>query len=122
MTVAYKNYQDLKIWNQSMDNAVLIYSMTEKFPKDEKYGVISQMRRAATSIPANIAEGYVRKGNELQHFLSIALGSSAELETFLLLSLRLGYIKENIASDALDKIQTVGKMITNFRKSLVHLS
>lgn len=112
------NYRDLKIWQNAMDNVVCIYQLTDKFPKNEQFGLISQMRRAAVSIPANIAEGYARKGKELKHFLSISLGSSAELETYILLANKLTYISDDIVKDVLDQIDHTGRMITNFIKSL----
>ena len=87
------SYQDLIVWQRSVDLGIEIYKVTEYFPADERFGLISQMRRAAVSIPSNIAEGkYRRSSKEFAKFLHIAFGSGAELETQLLFSLRLGYL------------------------------
>jgi four helix bundle protein len=76
------NHKDLDVWKKSMNLVVLIYDITSKFPSDERFGLTSQMRRAAVSIPSNIAEGAARKGDkEFIQFLMIALGSLSELET-----------------------------------------
>lgn len=86
------NFKELQIWQVAMKIARQTYSITKKFPKEEQYGIVSQMQRAAVSIPSNIAEGCGR-GTDLQtvHFLDIALGSSCELETQLLLSVDFKY-------------------------------
>lgn len=89
------SYKDLIVWKKSFGLAVDVYKITAHFPKSELYGVISQMRRAAFSIPANIAEGQSRNHEkEFVQFLSIASGSAAELETFLLLSLALLFLSQ----------------------------
>jgi four helix bundle protein len=76
------SYKDLKVWKQGIDLVKLVYEVTEHLPAHERYALASQMQRAAVSIPSNIAEGYARKGTkEYIHFLSMAYGSSAELET-----------------------------------------
>ena len=86
-------YKDLIVWQKAIDLTVAVYELTEKFPKEEIYGLTSQMQRAAVSIPANIAEGYgrVHRGDYLQH-LSISRGSLAELETHIALAARLGFV------------------------------
>ena len=90
------NHKDLDVWKFSMDLVELVYQETAKFPKEERYGLTSQMRRAAVSIPSNIAEGSGRKGDkELVQFIAIALGSIAELETQYMIAVRLQFIKEN---------------------------
>lgn len=90
------DHKDLDIWKLSMDFTVNIYRLTEKFPKSELYGIISQLRRAASSVPANIAEGASRKGTkELIQFLYIALGSLSEIETYLEIAHRLNYMEGN---------------------------
>lgn len=102
------SYQDLKVWQKSVDFGLAIYQLTDSFPVTERYGLISQMRRSAVSIPSNIAEGrYRRSAKEFANYLHIAFGSGAELETQLLFSVRLGYISKiqyQIASDALTEI------------------
>jgi four helix bundle protein len=84
--MAVANYQDLLVWQRSMDIAEQIYRITERLPDKERWGLISQMRRAAVSVPANIAEGYGRQSTgDYRHFLSIGRGSLSELETHMLL-------------------------------------
>ncbi len=87
-------YKDLKVWQKADNLAFEIYRITKDFPKDEMYGLTSQIRRAALSVPVNIVEGYARKGDrELARFLNIAIGSMAEIEYLLEFSARLGYVK-----------------------------
>src|SRR6266498_4151778 len=86
-------HEGLNVWKVAVDFVVKIYKVTESFPTHEKFGLTSQLRRAAVSIPANIAEGAARKSrNEYSHFLSIAQGSTSEVETELLISFRLCYL------------------------------
>ncbi len=90
------NHKDLDVWKKSMDLVESIYSLTSQFPSDERFGLVSQMSRAAVSIPSNIAEGSARKGDkELIQFLMIAIGSLSELETQYLLSVRLRVVDKN---------------------------
>jgi four helix bundle protein len=87
-------HKDFNVWKKSMNLAVLIYRITNQFPKEESFGLTSQMRRAAVSIPSNIAEGHGRNSDkELIRFLFISLGSAAELETQILLSNKLDFLK-----------------------------
>lgn len=81
-----KSYKELTAYIRSYETVKIVYQMTQRFPKEEMYGIVSQMRRAAVSVPSNIAEGYMRGHNEYVQFLKIALGSCAELETQLSLS------------------------------------
>ena len=98
------DHKDLDVWQVAMETVTDIYKMTRDFPKEERYGLIDQIRRAAVSIPSNIAEGAARKSTrEFGQFLSIALGSAAELETQLMISERLGF--------AGDFQQTLGKVV-----------
>jgi four helix bundle protein len=90
-----KTYKDLIVYQKAYDLALSIYTATEKFPDNEKYGLTSQMRRCAISIPSNIAEGYRRGQKEYIHFLKIAFGSCAEFETQLSISKDLGYLKSS---------------------------
>jgi len=88
-----RNFKDLKIWQKSMELAKVIYQATDSFPAKETYGIISQMRRSAVSIPSNIAEGFMRRHNkEYKQFLHITLGSCAELETELIIAKELGFV------------------------------
>ena len=87
------DHKDLEVWKKSMDLVESIYTLTQRFPEAEKFGLTSQMRRSAVSIPSNIAEGAARKGDkEFLHFLYIALGSLSELETQYLIATRLEFI------------------------------
>src|SRR3989338_4745813 len=90
-----KTYKDLTVWQKSVDLSVIIYKITENFPRSELYGLTSQIRRCSVSIPSNIAEGQKRgHKSEYIQFLRIALGSGAELETQLLIAQRIGYLAE----------------------------
>ena len=96
-----------------------IYRVTQRFPKDEWYGLVSQMRRAAVSIPANIAEGFNRFHNrEERQFLYIALGSCAELETHLEISCELGYCDRSTSDHLLEKLDHEAKMLRSLIKKL----
>ena len=89
-----RTHKDLKIWSRSVDLVTRIYKVTEGFPKSELFGLTSQIRRAAVSVPSNIAEGSGRRSTkELIYFLHIAIGSMAELETQFIISQNLGYLK-----------------------------
>lgn len=111
------NHKDLDVWKFSMDLVELVYQETAKFPKEERYGLISQMRRAAVSIPSNIAEGSGRKGDkELVQFIAIALGSIAELETQYMIAVRLKFIEEN--SNLQELISKVRQLLLGYRNYL----
>lgn len=114
-----ESYRDLFVWQKAMDLVVGCYKFVSELPKNETYGLISQVQGAAVSIPANIAEGHGRDhlGDYLRH-LSIANGSLKELETHLLLLGRLGYHAENEAEPLLAKCAEVGKMLSGLSKSL----
>ena len=113
------DHKDLDVWKKSMDLVELIYDFTKFFPEYEKYGLTSQMRRAAVSIPSNIAEGAARKGDkEFIQFLMVSLGSLSELETQYLISVRLKF------SDSNEKIEKTivdtKKLLLGFRNYLVN--
>ena len=110
------NHKDLEVWKKSFDLVVDVYNETKSFPEEEKYNITSQIRRAAVSIPSNIAEGCARSSDkELLRFIDIACGSLAELETQLLLVERFGYLnpKELIA-----QIMSINKMLSGLKKYL----
>ena len=114
-----KNFKDLKIWQKSMELAKAIYQATDAFPAKETYGIISQMRRSAVSAPSNIAEGFIRRHNkEYKQFLYIALGSLAELETQVLLSEELGFLKKDKNKDIQADINELNKMTMSLIKCL----
>ncbi|MDR3235900.1 MAG: four helix bundle protein [Prevotellaceae bacterium] len=111
------NHKDLEVWKTSMDLVVTIYSITKQFPKEEQYGLVSQMQRAAVSVPSNIAEGCGRKSHkETHHFLSIALGSLAEIETQLLIAIRLEYIRN--VNELFDKITIIRQLTIGLIKHI----
>ena len=119
MAKGIKSYRDLEVWRKSMSMVRQIYQTTTTFPGEEKFGLVNQMRRAAVSIPSNLAEGHSRWGQgEFPHSISIAMGSLAELETQILLSVDLGYMNNDHASDLLQELNTMGKMLQGLRKSL----
>jgi len=109
-------HKELKIWKESMDLVIEIYEMTNSFPSDERFGLISQMRRSALSIPSNIAEGAGRNSSkDFARFLAIAKGSCSELETQLEVSYRLSLIEEDIFQMLSKKLEYINNM--NFRLS-----
>jgi len=114
-----KNYNELKVWEKSYQLCLEVYRMTKGFPKNETYGLMSQMRRAALSIPSNIAEGYGRKTTpEYLRGLYIAYGSVCELETQILLSGDLGYLMEKSLSKLQGDLGEVERMLKALIKSL----
>jgi len=109
MTISYK---DLIVWQKSIDLIELIYKNTESFPKVETYGIVSQMRRSAVSIASNITEGRCRgTRKDYTQFLRIALGSGAELETQLIISKRLDFIKNSEYDDMVKMLYEIMKML-----------
>jgi four helix bundle protein len=114
-----KSYRDLRVWNEAMTLAEGCYLLTRGFPKDELYGMTAQIRRAAASVPANIAEAYGREGRgEYLQFLRVAQGSLKELETHVLLSQRVGLTPEKASAPVLDQCEAVGKMLHGLIRSL----
>ena len=113
-------YSDLKIWQRADELAFEIYKITKKFPKDELYGITSQLRKAGLSVPTNIVEGYTRKGNkELARFIHISPGSLAEVEYLLFFSRKLDYSADNGEYEKIETLSTVvGKLLWNFYKKL----
>lgn len=114
-----KSYRELDVWKKAMDMVVAVYGLTDEFPAQERYGLASQMQRAAVSIPANIAEGYGRlhRGDYVHH-LSIAQGSLAELETHLTIAVRLEFIPRDEAAGVWTMAQEVGKMLSGMIRAL----
>ena len=115
-------YKDLSVWQKSMSLAHRIYEITAHYPENERFGLVSQMRRCAVSIPSNIAEGYGRETErEHSHFLFISLGSSNELETQLILSYDFQYIEEHIYKDIMNLNSEVNKMLSSLIYKLRHV-
>ena len=114
-----KSHRDLLVWHKAMDLVVRVYALTEAFPRKEQYRLVDQISRAVASMPANIAEGHARATrNDYAHFLSIAKGSLAETETFILLAVRLKYLSEEAARQELELIDEIGKMLSALRARL----
>ncbi|MBM4308321.1 MAG: four helix bundle protein [Deltaproteobacteria bacterium] len=114
-----KNYKELKVWQKAYQLCLEIYRVTKVFPKEERYGLTSQIRRAAVSVPSNIAEGYGRKTiGEYIHALYIAYGSNCELETQILLSADLGFIDSDHFKGLQNNVGEVERMLKGLIKSL----
>ena len=117
--MAGKNYQDLIVWQKAMDLVEMIYKVTKAFPKEEIYGLTSQIRRAAVSIPSNIAEGQGRTSlKEFQNFLSIAYGSLREVETQILIAQRIQYVNKEQTEIIINQAAEVGRLINGLSNSL----
>jgi len=115
------NLKELKIWQKARELVKEIYLLTDAFPDEEKYGLISQIRRCSVSIPSNIAEGAGRDTQKaFNNFLSISLGSSYELETQLILCSDLKYIEENQLAEMSVKLTEIQKMLSGLKKSLTN--
>lgn len=115
-----QSHRDLVVWQKAMDLTVEIYRLSAKFPASENYRLVSQLTRAAASIPANIAEGNARATKrDYANFLAIAKGSLMEAETFLMLALRLKYVNQDESIAALNLITEVSKMLTVLRGRLL---
>ncbi|HVY12039.1 MAG TPA: four helix bundle protein [Alphaproteobacteria bacterium] len=114
-----KSYRELKVWQLSKALVADIYIATRGFPKEEIYGLASQIRRAAISIPSNIAEGHARSGTrEFMHFISVAMGSLAELETQMEIAVDLSYIPKDSLAPLLGRLDEIGKMLRGLHQSL----
>jgi four helix bundle protein len=112
-----RKHRELLVWQESVDLVMLVYRLTDSFPKTEAYGLTSQLRRAVTSVPANIAEGAARSGTkELLHFLSMANGSLSELDTHLEIADRLGYVPDREELD--QKLELVFRLLSGLTASL----
>jgi len=116
--MAWKNYQDLIVWQKAMDVAAEVYKVVKKLPKEETFVLSTQMRRAAVSIPSNIAEGQSRGSKkEFIRFLSIAMGSKSELETQLLLTVKVGCLSDLDIEKAMGLLAETGKLLSSLVKS-----
>ncbi len=113
------SHRDLIVWQKAMDLAIGVYQLSKFFPKSEIYGMTSQLTRAVASVPANIAEGNARgTGKDYSHFLAIAKGSLMETETFLMLAIRLDYIKSEDTVAVFGLITEISKMLTSMRNKI----
>ena len=114
-----QTYRDLIVWQKSLELVEIIYATTQDLPETEKFGLTNQMRRAAVSIPSNIAEGHERQSTkDFAHFLTIARGSAAELETQIIISAKLQFIKRQKTEELLTKTSEIKKMLFSLRKKL----
>ena len=121
--MAVMNFRDLIAWQKAMDLTELVYRLTGRFPKAELYGLTSQMRRAAVSIPSNIAEGQGRRTTgEFLNFLSVAYGSTCELQTQLLLSERLKFCETNETKAVLNRAAEIARLLNGLSNSLQRTS
>ena len=119
MEEVIKEFKDLKIWQKGIEIVSDIYILTKKFPKEELYGLTSQIRRSAISMPSNIAEGFRRYHNkEYKQFLYIALGSCAELETQITIAKNWKYITEDKEIELIEKLDHLCRMTSNLIKKL----
>jgi four helix bundle protein len=115
-----RSFRDLEVWQFAISLVKEIYQQTRKFPSSETYGLIDQVRRAAVSIPSNIAEGQARNSaKEFRQYLSIALGSLAELETQLIISKEIGYLNNDELNPLLNWIDRIRKMIRSLASTLI---
>jgi four helix bundle protein len=114
-----QNYKDLVVWQKGIDLAKATYRLTSRFPSEEKFGLVSQMRRAAVSIPSNIAEGQARHTTgEFIQFISHAEGSVAELETQLILSIELAFAETEHATASFILLDEIRRMLNGLRRKL----
>jgi four helix bundle protein len=114
-----KPHKKLDVWQAAMKVAQMVYQLTNTFPSEERFGLVTQMRRAAVSIPSNIAEGAARQGKrEFKNFVSMAQGSLSELDTQLDLTILLGYISEDDVKEIEGQLLRVDKMLTGLIRSL----
>ena len=112
-------HRKLLVWKKSIELVILIYRITGTYPKSEQFGLTSQMRRAAVSVPSNLAEGAARKGKkEFKQFLNIAQGSISELDTQMEVSHRLDYITKEDYANLLQKLTEISKMLYGLAKTL----
>jgi len=114
-----ESYQDLQVWQKSMDLVLECYRVTHRFPSNEQFGLTAQLKRAAVSVPANIAEGFGRwHRKEFVRFLLTANGSLKEVETHLIISQRLGFLQKADLETTLGLSQEIGKMLASLRQKL----
>jgi len=117
--MAIQSHKDLEVWQKAMSFVSVIYALTKEFPKDELYGLTNQIRRAAVSIPSNIAEGRSKRSTrDYIRFINIAYGSAAELETQLMISQNLGYISSEQLDKHLAELNCVARMLNGMHSGL----
>ena len=113
------NFKELKVWQKAIDFVVEIYQLTESFPDREKFGIISQIQRAAVSITCTISEGSGKSSNkDFNRFLEMALGSANEVENLLIISYKLNYLNKEQSVQLINKVQEIRKMLFGLKKTL----
>ena len=123
MNQGTQSYKDLVVWQKAIELAKIVYELTRDFPAEERFGLVSQMRRAAVSIPSNIAEGQARRTTgEFVQFISHAEGSSAELETQLILAVELSFCAKKSGLPAYERIDEIQRMLNALRRKLISRS
>src|SRR6266566_9757942 len=114
-----QSYRDLTVWNTAVQLTLEVYRITESFPQSERFGLTTQLRRAAVSVASNIAEGHARSTRgEYRNFLSIARGSAIEVEVQLLLAEQLGYVQSPVLIKARDYCDAISRMVTTLKRAL----
>src|SRR5438105_7312727 len=117
--MAVQSYRDLKVWDTAVRLSLEVYRITESFPRSERFGLTSQLRRAAVSVATNIAEGHARSTRgEFRNFLSVARGSAIEVEVQLFLAEELGYVQSAVLAKARDHCDAISRMITKLKRAL----
>ncbi|MGA2619442.1 MAG: four helix bundle protein [Thermoguttaceae bacterium] len=114
-----KSYEELLVWQEAVNLAQQVYKATKAFPQEERYGLTSQMRRAAVSVPSNVAEGQARETRgEFVQFLGHSRGSLAELDTQLILAQKMSFLAPPAAAELRQQVAKVGKLLNGLRRSL----
>ena len=114
-----RSFRDLRVWHMAMDLVETVYALTTSFPANERYGLASQIQRAAVSVPSNIAEGHTRHHlKEYLQYLSLAQASLAELDTQLEIALRLKYLSEAECAKTQDRLESLGRQLRSLRRAL----
>jgi four helix bundle protein len=117
--IVVRSYRDLIVWQKSIDLVTEIYRCTRAFPREEIYALSSQLRRAAVSVPSNVAEGHARLSTgEYKQFLGHAFGSLVEMETQIVIAQKLDYVDPRVAGDLLKRTAEIGKMLNGLLRSL----
>lgn len=115
----FKSYKDLEVWKKAVRLTTFIYQSTATFPDNERFGLTNQMRRASVSVPSNIAEGHARQSTaDFMRFISIAMGSVAELETQVQIAYELNFLTEETSLNLLRELDDIGKMLRGLHQSL----
>ena len=114
------DYKELVVWQLAVDLAVEVYEVVKKFPNEERYGLVDQMKRSAVFIASNIAEGAGRfSKKDYAHFLNIAIGSACELETQLIIATKVGFVDDPVSASLSEEITRIRKMLFKLRASLL---